>query len=79
MKIYGKSIKIVNISKRVGKWVVYIKGDSGYFEHDDYGEGGGLWFSKRELCDYDGVYELPKDVVEAIELLKHSVPKTIYI
>ena len=34
---------------RIGKWVTYICEDGdkehrGYFEHDDYGEGGGIWF-----------------------------------
>ena len=63
-------------SQRVGKWVTYISKDDsghrGYFEHDDLGEGGGLWFSGfegKELYDYDGVYDLPKEVDEAIKLL----------
>ena len=37
----------------------------GYFEHNEYGDelGGGLWFDLAgELVDYDGVYELPKEV-----------------
>ena len=34
---------------RIGKWVTYICEDGdkehrGYFEHDEYGEGGGIWF-----------------------------------
>lgn len=43
----------------------------GYFEHDDYGEdyGGGLWFENNELIDYDGVFSLPKEVIEKIEAL----------
>lgn len=41
----------------------------GYFEHDHYGDGvaGGLWFDPdKVLLDYDGVFELPKEVEEAL-------------
>lgn len=51
----------------------------GYFEHNDLGDewGGGLWFDplpmseagltkKLELVDYDGVFELPAEVREAL-------------
>lgn len=43
----------------------------GYFEFPDGSEGGGLWFDrdangKLDLVDYDGVYELPKKVVQAL-------------
>lgn len=56
----------------------------GFFEHDDEGmdAGGGLWFEvsdqsgegdtgrKLALTDYDGVFELPKDVIAALEQFK---------
>ena len=44
----------------------------GCWEYPDGGEGGGLWFALYqppaavELIDYDGVYELPEDIVEAL-------------
>ncbi len=40
----------------------------GYFEHNELGDecGGGLWFEGDELVDYDGVFELPKEVREAL-------------
>lgn len=45
----------------------------GWFEHNELGDesGGGLWFDTTEsgqlnLIDYDGVFELPKDVIEAL-------------
>ena len=40
----------------------------GYFEHNEHGEdcGGGLWFVGKELTDYDGVFELPKTVADAL-------------
>ena len=41
----------------------------GYFEHHDLGDeyGGGLWFNGNELIDYDGVFELPLEVIEGLE------------
>jgi len=61
------------------KWVeskpysVFI-GDDGVpegFEHHVYGDesGGGLWFEDGHLRDYDGVYNLPKKVIEICETL----------
>ena len=40
----------------------------GYFEHNELGDncGGGLWFEGLELIDYDGVYCLPKEVIQAL-------------
>lgn len=41
----------------------------GYFEHHELGDesAGGLWFADKELIDYDGVFELPKEVAEALK------------
>lgn len=42
----------------------------GWFEHNDYGDeyGGGLWFHKGALVDYDGIAGyLPKEVLDTIE------------
>lgn len=46
-------------------------GDYGFWEHRDGSEGGGLWFSHEpgqalELQDYDGAYELPRQVIAAL-------------
>lgn len=42
----------------------------GFFEHKDGSEGGGLWFEQAgttlELVDYDGVYALPRAVLDAL-------------
>lgn len=40
----------------------------GYFEHHRYGDeqAGGLWFADKVLLDYDGVYELPKEIEDAL-------------
>ena len=51
-----------------GNWMVEISPTTqyGYFEDVVTGCGGGLWFEGRELVDYDGVFELPKDVVDML-------------
>ena len=41
----------------------------GYFEHNSVGDEstGGLWFdSQKVLRDYDGVFRLPKEVIEEL-------------
>jgi len=60
---------------RVGKWRVVISPSMkyGYFEHDDEGEGGGLWFQGRELVDQDGLPCLPNDAAKAIRKLGYKV------
>lgn len=67
-----------DIEKARGNWEVKISfGDRyGYFEYvgdnEDRYVSGGLWFraghdlSYLELTDYDGVFELPKAVVELL-------------
>ena len=51
-----------------GNWMVEISPTTqyGYFENVKTGGGGGLWFDGPELVDYDGVFELPKDVVDML-------------
>ena len=51
-----------------GNWEVKISPTTqyGYFENVKTGGGGGLWFDGPELVDYDGVFELPKDVVDML-------------
>ena len=52
-----------------GNWEVKISPTTqyGYFENVKTGSGGGLWFDGPELVDYDGVFDLPKDVVDMLE------------
>ena len=48
----------------------------GYFEHNDYGDelGGGLWFSPdKKLLDYDGVFELPREVFTMLVSLGYDL------
>jgi hypothetical protein len=63
----------------VGKFEVVINHweNFGYFEHEDYGDewGGGLWFEGKNLIDYDGVYELPSEVIAGIRELGYIVTR----
>ena len=47
----------------------------GYFEHVQLGDecGGGLWFQDGELIDYDGVFALRLEVIEAIRDMGYKV------
>lgn len=38
----------------------------GYWEYRDGTEGGGLWFEGSALADYDGAFELPRAVCDAL-------------
>jgi hypothetical protein len=60
---FTTNIDTENFEIRVSESTQY-----GYFEHNTLGDecGGGLWFIGDELVDYDGVFQLPKEVVEAL-------------
>jgi hypothetical protein len=51
-----------------GNWYVEISPTTqyGYFESVNIGSEGSLWFEGRELIDYDGVFELPKSVIDML-------------
>lgn len=62
---------------RKGKWEVKVDTGAryGFYEHDDQGEGGGLWFEvdaeksngrNLSLTDYDGRAVLPRGVADAL-------------
>ena len=40
----------------------------GYFEHNELGDNctGELLFEGKDLIDYDGVFELPKEVIQIL-------------
>lgn len=53
---------------------------TGWFEYSDIKTGGdniyaegGLWFDGHELVDYDGVYELPVEILDKLESLSYDV------
>ena len=63
-----KTYKVTN----TGNFEVALatNGKYGYFEHNELGDllGGGMWFRDGAIYDYDGVYELPVEVVTELEV-----------
>ena len=61
-------MKAVTESKN---FTIYQWDDPNYmfFEHNELGDecGGGLWFDRGILTDYDGVWMLPKEVAMALK------------
>ncbi|WP_199153457.1 hypothetical protein [Chromobacterium sp. ASV23] len=67
-----------DVNFQAGKFTVQVDTASayGYFEHETLGDecGGSLWFDhidhldgqKLTLIDYDGVADLPRDVVAGL-------------
>lgn len=45
----------------------------GWFENDELGGGGGLWFEGDTLVDYDCVFALPPEVVAALRRAGYTV------
>lgn len=58
----------------IGKWFVAVSPETnhGYFEHTETGTGGELWFMGKDLIDYDGVFELSAQVMDAIVVLGYN-------
>jgi hypothetical protein len=55
---------------QVGDWKIKIHAyPRGYFEHQITGCSGSLEFEGKTLVDYDGVYELPKRVIQGLRNL----------
>ena len=61
--------------EQVGDWLVEVDTAKqyGYFENQEHGGEGGLWFKDNELVDYDGVYEIPKQVIMALQSMNLNV------
>ena len=62
-----------------GAWVkLDIDGEYGSWEYQDeddeetYMEGG-IWFDGKQIEDYDGCFELPEEVVAALNELGYSL------
>lgn len=68
--------QIFNTSSPDGKIGIDFDQLHGYWERRDGSEGGELWFELNEngcyeLIDFDGAYELPARVIDA--LLTHGI------
>lgn len=57
-----------------------IDDERGYFELSDVETGGekwyadgGLWFDGKKLIDYDGVFELPEQIIDELENMSYDV------
>jgi hypothetical protein len=70
MTNYDKSFDTQNFHVEVSAQALY-----GWFEHNDLGDecGGGLWFEGNKLIDYDGVFELPKEVADVLAINGYDV------
>ena len=64
---------------QAGNWKVYVSPSTnyGYFENQITGTQGGIWFKGIMVVEYDGVFELPKNVVKALRSLRKRFDKFI--
>lgn len=64
---------------QVKNWKVYVSPSTnyGYFENQVTERQGGIWFNGNMVVEYDGCYELPKSVVQALETLNKKFDKFI--
>jgi hypothetical protein len=76
MEDHNYTIKLFPYGTQAGRGIVEVSPSTlfGYWEIKDGTEGGGLWFDRvetrgsvtLELIDFDGNYQLPGKVVEAL-------------
>lgn len=64
---------------QVGNWKVFVSPSTnyGYFESQITEKQGGIWFKGRMVIEYDGVFELPSDVVKALKKLRKTFDKFV--
>jgi hypothetical protein len=62
-----------------GNWIVKVSPSKnyGYFENQISGTSGGIWFQGCKVVDYDGVFELPANVIKALRSLHKRFEKNI--
>jgi hypothetical protein len=51
-----------------------------YFEHNIYGDdvAGRLWFEDKNLIDYDGVFTLPREIIQMLLDKGYTVGQDFY-
>ena len=60
------------------QWIVVIVNKyHGYFQHTILPSEGTLTFQGKKVIDYDGVYELPHEVINKLEEMGYSFAKHI--
>ena len=63
---------------QIGNWkVVVVHKGYAFFENQISGCEGGIWLEGKIVVDYDGVFELPKKVVQALQGLGYSFKRNI--
>lgn len=65
----GVKARIITTENYTIELDLHGKRERGYFEHNLWGDerAGGLWYDEnKDLFGYDGVFELPKEVREAL-------------
>ena len=64
---------------QVKNWKVFISPSTGYgyFENQVTERQGGIWFKGNMVVEYDGCFELPAGVVEALKSLNKKFDKFI--
>lgn len=62
-ELYNFDWKIQSGPYEIG---IDMEEDYGYFEHASAGIGGGLWFERGHLVDWDGLEYLPKLVITGL-------------
>ena len=55
------------------EWTIQVDGEHGWFEHSSGFCSGGLWFDGVELIDYDGCYELHRNVIKKLRDMGYVV------
>lgn len=73
-RTYESGDKLVTKGFVESSYYVYL-GDDGVpcaMEHDEYGEIGGLWFEGKKLTDYDGCFDMPKNVITLLTTLGYD-------
>ena len=65
------TIRLYPFGRKLGGLEIDPEALRGFFEHRDGSEGGGLWFERSTtnqliLVDFDGVFQLPKQVIEVM-------------
>lgn len=55
--------------RTIGDYEIHFDSEAQYGCFEDIVDGGegGLWFDNFALVDYDGYYELPREVIQALK------------
>tara|TARA_R110002153_G_C13242075_1_gene490811 strand:- start:469 stop:828 length:360 start_codon:yes stop_codon:yes gene_type:complete len=65
----AEALKVIPEIETINYTINFKDSSYGWFEHNEDGDedGGGLWFEDGSIVDYDGVFELSAEIIEALE------------